>query len=543
MNRRKFLQAGMATVAVVAGERSSSASSPLAASAPVPPPVEEVNFGYAFAPPHRMTVARPEASEKTLLDLDPGVLSMSWSYDDLRKTPLAIFKPPKTEWRIKLQPLLDGKPFADSRWKRTEDILPVLENKYREPRGSVQLEILGGATAALTCVKVQNTDSSAHRFSVLCEVINGWVAHNPAWMEPGKNPDALVACQADRPDRILLFGLGAEEFPVGAKTMTLEWTLQPGEIKTGWIVRPYAAYEQELEQLRTRDWKKEFESSKEEWRVLLSRAVAIQIPDAAVLNAFYACLGDLFIMREPLADGYMGTLAGNLLKRTDAASNVTCTAYDQLHRPTAITYPSGTYSSSTDKKYYVYDSATVGGSTMQNAKTRLAQAYTCPPTGSCTTKKTDEGFSYSDRGDLTDTYQATPHSGATYYHVTATPWANGALHVLSSNISGLPTQTYAADGEGRISTVSAGSGQNPVTAATYNPASQLTAITLGSSDNDAFTFDPNTGRMTQYKYNVGTGPVKTVQGDLTWNSNGTLQQLGHHGPVKFGQCANLQLWL
>ena len=300
----------MATVAVVAAERSSSASSPLAASAPVPPPVEEVNFGYAFAPPHRMTVARPEASEKTLLDLDPGVLAMSWSYDDLRKTPRAIFKPPKTEWRIKLQPLLDGKPFADSRWKRTEDILPVLDNKYREPRGSVQLEILGGATAALTCVKVQNTDSSAHRFSVLCEVINGWVAHNPAWMEPGKNPDALVACQADRPDRILLFGLGADGFPVGAKTMTLEWTLQPGEVKTGWLVRPYAAYEQELEQLRTRDWKKEFESSKEEWRVLLSRAVAIQIPDAAVLNAFYACLGDLFIMREPLADGYMGTLCG-----------------------------------------------------------------------------------------------------------------------------------------------------------------------------------------------------------------------------------------
>ena len=88
-----------------------------------------------------------------------------------------------------------------------------------------------------------------------------------------------------------------------------------------------------------------------------------------------------------------------------------------------------------------------------------------------------------------------------------------------------PTQTYAADGEGRISTVSAGSGQNPVTATTYNPASQLTAITFGSSDNDAVTFDANTGRMTQYQYKVGTGPVKTVQGDLTWNANGTLQQL------------------
>lgn len=311
MNRRKFLQASLATFAAAASERSLSANSAEVTShAQAHPSAEEVNFGYAFAPPHRMTVARPEASEKTLLDLEPGVLTMSWSYDDLRKTALAVFKPPKTEWHIRIQPLLDGKPFADSSWKRTEDILPILDNKYSEPRGSVRLEVLGAATAALTCVKVQNSDSMAHRFSVLCEVTNGWVAHNPAWMEPGKNPDALVACQADRPDRVLLFGIGAEGFPVGAKTMTLEWTVPPGEVKTGWIVRPYAAYERDLQQLRERDWKKEFESSKEEWRGLLNRAMAIEIPDRAVRNAFYACLGDLFVMREPLADGYVGTLCG-----------------------------------------------------------------------------------------------------------------------------------------------------------------------------------------------------------------------------------------
>jgi len=35
---------------------------------------------------------------------------------------------------------------------------------------------------------------------------------------------------------------------------------------------------------------------------------------------------------------------------------------------------------------------------MQNPQGRLAEAYTCPATGSCTTKKTDLGFSYSARG-------------------------------------------------------------------------------------------------------------------------------------------------
>jgi hypothetical protein len=129
-------------------------------------------------------------------------------------------------------------------------------------------------------------------------------------MDTGKNPEALIACQAERPDRVLLFGVGAEQFPVGAKTMTLEWTVQPGEVKTGWIVRPYSAYQDDLQQLLSRDWEKEFTASKDEWRELLSRATDIQIPDSAVRNAFYACLGDLFIMREPLADGYMGGLCG-----------------------------------------------------------------------------------------------------------------------------------------------------------------------------------------------------------------------------------------
>ena len=42
-----------------------------------------VNFNYAFAPPHRITVALPDSSNKTLLDAMPGKLRMSWTYEDL----------------------------------------------------------------------------------------------------------------------------------------------------------------------------------------------------------------------------------------------------------------------------------------------------------------------------------------------------------------------------------------------------------------------------------------------------------------------------
>ena len=174
-------------------------------------------------------------------------------------------------------------------------------------------------------------------------------------------------------------------------------------------------------------------------------------------------------------------------------------------------------------KYFVYDSATVNGQAMANAAGRLAEAYTC--TGSCTSTVTDLGFSYSPRGDALNVYEKTPNSGG-YYNVAATYYANGLTDTLGG--VGLPSLTYTPDGEGRIFTVSGGS-QNPVTSTTYNLYASPPNIkaTLGSTDSDQWNLDPNTGRMTQYSFNVGS---KTVQGTLNWNSNGTLQQLAITDP-------------
>src|ERR1041384_4391304 len=155
MNRRQFFL--------------TSALGAVAAQAQSPEQADRVDFGYAFAPPHRMTVARPEASEKTLLDVEPGSLTMSWSYDDLRRMPLATFKTPRTEWRVKVQPQIDGQPFGQSHWKRGGGFLPLLENDYRDAAGSVWLEVIGGVGAALVKVTAHNADSREHRFAVRCE--------------------------------------------------------------------------------------------------------------------------------------------------------------------------------------------------------------------------------------------------------------------------------------------------------------------------------------------------------------------------------------
>ena len=227
-------------------------------------------------------------------------------------------------------------------------------------------------------------------------------------------------------------------------------------------------------------------------------------------------------------DTTCGTFKGDLVKKIDAVGNTTCLAYDSLHRPTSLTY-SGPYSSSTPNKYFVYDAATVNGVAMANVKSRMAEAYTA--TSSTGTKITDIGLSYSVRGEASDIYESTPHSG-NYYHTNTTYWANGALDLLSaqygtSSITGLPTVTYAPDGEGRINAVSASAGQNPVSGTTYSVASLATQVNFGSSDSDSFTFDPNTNRMTQYKFTVNS---QSVVGALTWNDIGTLETLAITDP-------------
>jgi RHS repeat-associated protein len=147
---------------------------------------------------------------------------------------------------------------------------------------------------------------------------------------------------------------------------------------------------------------------------------------------------------------------------------------------------------------------------------------------------TDEWFSYSPRGELTDVYEYTPHSGG-YYHTTASYWASGAVDAVSG-IPSVPTLYYGAsnnsgvglDGEGRYTQVTAGSGQNPVTNVAYstttspNPLRALTGVTYGSSDSDSFGYDPNTGRPTGYVFNVNGA---TDSGSLSWNTNGTLASL------------------
>jgi RHS repeat-associated protein len=234
---------------------------------------------------------------------------------------------------------------------------------------------------------------------------------------------------------------------------------------------------------------------------------------------------------SPCADGTNYSYPGNLVQKKDNAGNFTCYAYDALHR---LVKAGNSSVSNTILRKFFYDSESSypTGVTVNNGKTHMVEAQTFN-TSNLSAFVTDEFFSYSARGETTDVYEATPHSGSgVYYHTTATFWPTGTLKTLSG-IPGVPSINYGAngtglDGEGRYTQVSASSGVSPVSSVTYSTSSTtnylgaLTGLTFGSADSDSFTYDPNTGRLNTYTFTVNT---KTDKGTLTWNTNGTLQQL------------------
>src|SRR5205823_8162786 len=126
-----------------------------------------------------------------------------------------------------------------------------------------------------------------------------------------------------------------------------------------------------------------------------------------------------------------------------------CAQYDGLHRQTNVTFPSGPNASATAPKTFIYDSTTFScptGTVPGNVAGRLAEAYT----GSSGSKTTDVAFCYSARGEVTDEYQSTLHSGG-LFQVTAGYWANGTLQTLNGLLASgsgfVPSETYSVDGE------------------------------------------------------------------------------------------------
>lgn len=305
--------------------------------------VSRVDFSYAFATPHRMAVARPDNSDKTLLDLEPGFLKLVWTYDNLLNIPVASFLTPQAVWGVKVTPRINGKAFAQSKWSRLDGYQTALDNLYEDPLGNARLEVVGGETAAIVRATLTNAGTENAKFDLLCESTRGFFGYNPGYVDPVRDRDCLLTGWGDRADRVLVLSIGADDNIIGTPTSlcpTVE--LKPGEKRVVWIVRPYRGYTADLPALRKRDWQAELDAALKEWQALLDSSMRVTIPDSGVMKAYYACLSDLFVMREPLQGGYIGATPGTDGYRANNAgeASIVAVALDQLgmHKLSALGY-------------------------------------------------------------------------------------------------------------------------------------------------------------------------------------------------------------
>lgn len=316
----------------------------------------KVDYSFSFAPRHRITLSRPQASMKTLADIAPESLQLSWSYQSLAEMPVNIWHVPPVSWGLQVTLFLNGEPMTFSSWKRPENRLPGL--CLQAERNGVFCNICGMAAESGDVFKIvwQNTGAEPVTAEVSVEHnIGGWVISNPAWID-GNHPNILLTMQDERADRVLAVGVGADEYPIAisdelrgeisvpmpdgtastagnpGKAMTLRLHLAAGESKTEWLVRPYEAYEADITDLQQKDREKELSAAMAEWETWLSRSAELIIPDEGVGDAFYACLADLFVMRERDSAGHIVTSCGTSMYRSTNAGEPTlvCTVIDQL---------------------------------------------------------------------------------------------------------------------------------------------------------------------------------------------------------------------
>jgi hypothetical protein len=271
----------------------------------------KVDFSYAFAVPHRITACLPNSSDKTLLDAYPTHLRMGWTYGNLLDKPLSSFTTPRTEWEVLIKMQRDGNNLENGLWQRMEGWLPVLEYTCHDDVVTVRLQIVGGQTAAIVKINVINHDNQSHQVAVRCERPGGLTGYNPAWVQSDWDADVLLAGWKDRADRIIVFALGGDQKPVvGANTISQVWQVPAGQIRNGFIIRPYRANHSMLPALKGIDWSQQFNNAVAEWKNLINRAARFTIPDSAVQNAFYAGLADCYVMREPVSQEYIAGTPG-----------------------------------------------------------------------------------------------------------------------------------------------------------------------------------------------------------------------------------------
>ena len=282
-----------------------------------------IDFSYAFATPHRLCIAKPDSSTKTLLDASPLGLTLTFGYNDLTRGYPGAFKPVLYEHSATLTAAAasgDGPavPMPGLAWQRLQGWMPGLV--YRLEAEGVRLTITAAAGPDADILRLDLTrlePSRAEKRVTLTTTYQG-LCFNSRWMDPDCPYEALMAhnersdlvffCAANRPSPLPL------QQP---NQLAMQWRLAPEETTAppAYLIRPHHLLEPDIQPFLARDWEAELQRAIAIWQDQFALAPQISLPDPQIQNAYYAGLADIFVMREPLADGRVAGVAGTQMYR------------------------------------------------------------------------------------------------------------------------------------------------------------------------------------------------------------------------------------
>ncbi len=281
--------------------------------------ISKVDFAYAFAAPHRVTAAMPVAPAKSLVDITPETVTVSWIYDDLRRFPpeCAMMLPGNgLLWNFGLTLNSGEMPLLWREWRRMEGWIPSLAAAGSGGTIRTSLRAVPTPEALVLTIECANTGPLPAAVECECRAAcrGGYGGWSPHWIDPEVPADHLLAGWHDRADRVLLLAGGmdaARAVPAGpTHGLVFSLELAPGETKHLRLVRPYEAYQASLPELRRRDWQQAELEGLRLWRDKMAGLAEIRLPDERVTEALKAAVADIFVMQEPAANGGIATGAG-----------------------------------------------------------------------------------------------------------------------------------------------------------------------------------------------------------------------------------------
>ncbi len=304
--------------------------------------MNKVDFGYAFAAPHVITLSRPSGSDKTIVMVDKSCIGIKWTWQNLKdKFPLS-WTIMKADVTMNLTVSVNGERAEFSFWRRADGgvPMPVVEGS----RGNVSYTVraVSSKLGDVFELSIANNAEKDNNVSFDLEHTNGWVVSNKGFID-GINSNVLLTLNDGRADRIIAYACGADEYPVvrngknaitgvpmsnaeysksenPAKTLSMFFRMGAGETKRAYFIRPYESYFEEKEKFDKLDLSRLFYEGEAEWKKLLARGMQISVPDKGVEDGFKSCLADLFVMREKLAGKYWGIVCGTDIYRSVNAS-------------------------------------------------------------------------------------------------------------------------------------------------------------------------------------------------------------------------------